>query len=267
MPSPTLICRRALLGAVPLLTAPRLTAAGRLPLAASAIARMQTPWWRRRHAAKLAELRRQPPALVFLGDSITQNWERSGPPPWQDFQPAWRHFYGDRRAVNLGFTGDATCHLLWRIENGELDHIAPRAAVILIGANNLGHLHWPTPDDVAGITAVVDATRRRQPQAAILLLGILPSDRSDWASATTRAVNAALAARYRPGGNPTFMDLAALFAPDGVLDRALFYDPLLTPPAPPLHPTAQAQARLAAAIEPTLARLLGDSPRPPFGVG
>ena len=65
---------------------------------------------------KLAEIRRGPVELVFLGDSITQDWERTGPEPWRDFRPAWNRFYGDRHAVNLGFIGDATSHLLWRID-------------------------------------------------------------------------------------------------------------------------------------------------------
>ncbi len=45
---------------------------------------------------------------------------------------------------------------------------------------------------------------------------------------------------------------------DGKLDRAAFLDGYLTPPDPLLHPTAQTQARLSEAIEPTLARLMGD---------
>ena len=45
---------------------------------------------------------------------------------------------------------------------------------------------------------------------------------------------------------------------NGRLDTDLFFDPLLTPPAAPLHPTAAAQALMAAAIEPALAALLGD---------
>ena len=198
---------------------------------------------------------------MFLGDSITQNWERSAPPDWQDFHPAWLHYYGERNALNLGFSGDATCHLLWRLRHGEVEGITPKAAVILIGANNLGRLHWPAEDDVAGIVAVVDETRRRLPRTRILLLGVLPSERSDWASATTLEINRALAAQYH-GGDIAFMDLAPLFAPGGRVDRTLFYDPLLTPPQAPLHPTPAAQARMAAAIEPTLAGLLGERPRP-----
>ncbi len=232
------------------------------PLAATPISRLDTPWWRQRHFDKLAEIRGRRVDLVFLGDSITQNWERAGPPSWQDFRPAWQHYYGDRNAVNLGFTGDATCHLLWRLRNGEIEGIAPRAAIILIGANNLGRLHWPASDDIAGIDAVVNETKRRLPETRVLLLGVLPSERSAWASETTQEINRTLAARS--GGGVTFLDLAPLFAPGGRVDRSLFYDPLLTPPEPPLHPTAAAQARMAAAIEPTLAGLLGDRPRPPF---
>ena len=98
----------------------------------------------------------------------------------------------------------------------------------------------------------------------MLLLGVLPSERSAWASETTLAINRDLAARFRPGGPVSFIDPAPLFAPGGRFDRALFYDPLLVPPAPPLHPTAAALARLAGLIEPVLAGLLGDRPRPPF---
>jgi hypothetical protein len=54
------------------------------------------------------------------------------------------------------------------------------------------------------------------------------------------------------------MDATRLFMKDGQVDRTQFFDDQLTPPNPPLHPTAQAQARLAEAIEPTVAAMLGD---------
>lgn len=250
--------RRRLLAAAPLfsLTPPRV----RPPLAAVPISRMQERWWRERHEAKLAEIRRGRIDLVFLGDSITQNYEKSGPPAWQDFRAVWQRFYGDRNAVNLGFSGDATSHLLWRIENGEIDGISPKAAVILIGANNLGRLHWPSGDDVAGIKAVVAETRSRLRTTRILLLGILPSERSEWATRTTREVNAALAKIYGGAAEAgvTFLDVSGVFMHGGMLDRSSFYDPLLTPPEPPLHPTAEAQTRMAATLEPALAKMMGD---------
>ncbi len=241
-------------------------AMGAAPLAAIPISRDNVPWWHARHLEKLREAHAGPVDLVFLGDSITQNWERSGPPPWRDFRPVWQHFYGGRHALNLGFTGDATSHLLWRLEHGEVAGLHPRAAVILIGANNLGRLHWPADADVTGIEAVVAETRRLLPGTRILLLGVLPSDRGAWVLQTTAAINRALAARYGGGAVPgvTFMDLSRMFLlPDGRVDDSRFLDPRLTPPEPALHPDAQTAARMAAAIEPTLAAMLGDRPRAP----
>ncbi len=256
------VSRRVLLAA-PLLAAAVPARTQKLPLAAVPIARLQVAWWKARHEAKIAELRQIRPDLVFLGDSITQNWELIGPPPWMDFAPVWQRLYGARHAVNLGFPGDATSHLLWRITNGELDGIAPKAAVLLIGANNLGRLHWPGADSILGIETVVAETRRRLPNTKLLLLGVLPSIRSVWASETTATINAGLAARYGGAGVPgvTYLDVGGVFMKDGKVDPAQFYDPLLSPAEPPLHPTAQAQERMALAYEGVLAGMLGDRPR------
>ena len=227
-------------------------------LAATPISRMDLPWWRARHEAVLERVRQGKAGLIFLGDSITQDWERTGPQDWADFRPAWNRFYGDRDAVNMGFIGDTTASLLWRIENGEVAGIAPKVAIILIGANNLGRVHWSAEDTVAGIAADIAAVRQRLPGTKILLLGVLPSDRSAWVSDTTAAINQMLAARYGEGsGGVTYLDVTGVFMKDGRLDRDLFLDPKLTPPAAPLHPSAQGQERMAAAMEPTLARLLG----------
>lgn len=244
-----------------LLATPFLLAAGRKPLAATPIHRLDTKWWRARHEAKLAERRAHRPNLLFLGDSITQNWEKSGPPDWQNFAPVWQRLYGGRAALNLGFSGDATSHLLWRIENGEVDDIEPKAAVILIGANNLGRLHWPAEDTLEGIAAILASLRRRLPRTHLVLLGVLPSIRSPWASETTLAINRGLAERQASTPNLTFRDLSSLFMTKGQVDAAAFYDRHLTPPEPALHPTAQAQERLALALEPILGPLLGDRPR------
>lgn len=227
-------------------------------LAAVPLSRMDLAWWRTRHEAKLEELRNNRVDLIFLGDSITQDWEYHGPPEWRDFAPVWQRFYGDRHAVNLGFTGDTTAHLLWRIENGEVANIAPKVAVILIGANNLGRVHWSSEDTVAGIDAIIAQLRRRLPQTKLLLLGILPSERSAWITETTLAINRALATKYGKNGDVTYLDVGYVFMQGGRLNHDLFADPKMTPPRAPLHPSAQGQALMAQAMEPTLATLLGD---------
>ncbi|MGA3000879.1 MAG: GDSL-type esterase/lipase family protein [Acetobacteraceae bacterium] len=255
-----LLSRRWLLGAPFAVMLPRPGNAAHTVLAATPISRMDLKWWRERHLAKLAELRRARPNLIFLGDSITQDWEDAGPEPWRNFVPEWQRYYGDRNAVNLGFKGDTTASLLWRIRNGETDGISPKVAVILIGANNLGRLHWSAADTVLGIDTIIAELHRRLPATRVLLLSVLPSERSDWTTQTTVTINHALAEKYVHDPVVSFVDVTSVFMKDGRLNRDLYLDPKLTPPDPPLHPTAQAQALISAAMEPVLAGLLGDKP-------
>lgn len=228
-------------------------------LASVPLSRMDLPWWADRFAKKRAEIAQGPYDLAFFGDSITQDFEQHGPPAWKDFAPAWAEFYGRRRAINLGFSGDATCHLLWRIENGETERLGARAAVVLIGANNFGKLHWPAEPSFAGVEAIIAALRARLPAAQILLLGVLPSIRSPWVDAQTQAINTMMAARY--GGNAvpqvSFQNLAPIFMAGGKVNPDAFMDPQLTPPAPPLHPNAASARRMLAAIDPWVRRTLG----------
>ena len=227
------------------------------------VSRMTEPWWRQRFDEKRNELRGQPVDLLWLGDSITQDWERDGPEPWLRFAPIWHRFYGDRHAVNLGFKGDSTCHLLWRLRHGELDGITPRAAIVLIGANNFGHIHTNASETEAGIEAVLDEIHRRTPQTHVLLLAVLPSIRSRWVTENTEHLNAALR-RDIEVGRPyvTFRDVGNLVMRNGKVDADAFLDIHLVPPDPPLHPTAQVQATIAAAIESDVAHMLGDRIHP-----
>ena len=235
-----------------------LAAAGPLDPAATPDSRESTPWWHARHEEKLARIRQGHFDLVFLGDSITQDWEQHGPPEWRDFAPEWQRFYGDRHAVDLGFKGDSTCHLLWRLEHGELDAISPRVAIVLIGANNFGHIHTDADETFDGIQAIVDVIHRRLPQTHIVLLGVLPSMRSDWVSTNTTRLNDRLQGIPTHRFYVTYADVGDLFLTRGRVDATKFIDPRLTPPAPPLHPTAQVQAEIAGRIEPIISRLLQD---------
>ena len=103
---------------------------------AGLIGRLDDLKWKARHEAKLLEASSRPVHLVLLGDSIlgdsiTVNYELKGPEPLRNYSGVWQRYYADRYALNLGFSGDGTRHLLWRIMHGEIDGIAPKAAVIL----------------------------------------------------------------------------------------------------------------------------------------
>ncbi len=227
-------------------------------IASADISRMAEPWWAARFAAKQHELATAPSDIVWLGDSITQDWELDGPEEWRRFAPVWNRFYGGRHAVNLGFKGDSTCHVLWRLDHGELAAMHPRVVVLLIGANNFGHVHTDAAATYAAIRLIIDRLRGHAPAARIVVIGVLPSIRSAWVDANTRAVNAMLRTGLAGAPGVSFVDLAGLFMRDGRVDAGAFLDPHLTPPAPPLHPTAATQERIAAAIEPLVAASLRD---------
>ena len=195
----------------------------------------------------------------MLGDSITQNYEKANPPD-EDFQPTWQRFYAPRMALNAGFSGDRTEHVLWRLDHGEVDGINPRAVVLLIGTNNTAYGQTAAQTE-AGIDAVIDKLHLKLPQASILLLGILPSDISENKSATDREINQYLSRRYELDPNVSYLDIGLVFFKDGKLDTSIFYDPRLPEVRKALHPDTVGQRLMAEAIEPTLTHLLQDSGR------
>jgi len=141
-------------------------------------------WWLQLHEQKLLEKNRlvaagTPPDVVFIGDSITQGWENEGRAVWQ------RHFA--RHALALGFGGDRTENVLWRLEQGEVDGISPKVVVLMIGTNNAG-LRGPE-STAAGVKHLLDQIRQRLPSTKVLLLAIFPRGEKpdDYLRASTSA--------------------------------------------------------------------------------
>jgi lysophospholipase L1-like esterase len=216
----------------------------------------RTGGWMTRHQQNADRIKQGGVDLVFIGDSITQNYEKANPPN-ENFKPTWDYFYGDRKAVNLGISGDTTANVLWRLENGEFDGIQPKAAVILIGTNDTNH-GGSAEQTSAGIDEIVKLVHAKSPATKILLLGILPSHISDAKSQKDADVNAYLAKRYAASSYVSYLDIGGVFRKNGQVEDDLFYDPRLSTPRPPLHPDTLGQHRMAAAIEPVLSKLLGD---------
>jgi beta-glucosidase len=144
--------------------------------------------WTARHEQILARTRQGNVDLVMIGDSITHGWDDEG------FK-VWDEYYGRRRAVNLGFGGDRTEHVLWRLDHGEIDGINPKLVVVMIGTNNTGTRHDPPEETAAGIQAILTTLRTRLPGAKILLLAVFPRGAS--ANDPFRRLNAAINDRLR----------------------------------------------------------------------
>lgn len=201
--------------------------------------------WRQRHDQINAVVREHAGAvdLVFVGDSITQSWEGGG-------KAVWAEFYGKRRAANLGISGDRTEHVLWRLDNGNLDGIKPKVAVVMIGTNNFGHGTNSAEQILAGVRAVVAKIRAKSPTTKVLLLDIFPRGETfNPMRGGILQVNQALQ-RLDDGENVVCLQIGHRFVEDdGTISKEVMPDYL--------HLTEDGYRRWAEAIEPTLARLLG----------
>jgi beta-glucosidase len=202
-------------------------------------------WWTTRHEHTLARIRQGDVDLLMIGDSITQRWADEG-------RQVWNAYYGHRRAVNLGFSGDRTEHVLWRLNHGEIDGIDPTLAVVMIGTNNTGARHDPPKDTAAGIQAILSTLRTRLPDTKILLLGVFPRGAStdDPLRQVTVAINA-LIRTYADNQQIFFLDLSPLFLDNqGRLSQHLMPDYL--------HPNKLGYQVWADGMEDMLKRLLGE---------
>lgn len=138
------------------------------------------------------------PAVLLIGDSITQWWLNFG-------RTSWTRSFAPLGAVDDGVVGDTTSNVLARIDAGQLPATSPKVVVLMIGTNNISLGQSPT-QIAEGVRAVVDAVHARLPASRIVLLSVLPRDR---VGSTARRVAAALDARLArfDGGPVRYVDL------------------------------------------------------------
>jgi beta-glucosidase len=205
-------------------------------------------FWIPRHEKKLEENRLllaagSKPRLVFIGDSITEGWEKAG-------QPVWQRYYAKHEAVALGFGGDHTENVLWRLRHGEVDGLSPKVAVLMIGTNNTGDRNDDPQATAAGVKAIVDELRSRLPHTRILLLAIFP--REEQPTGFLRRLNErvnAIISGYADGRHVFFANINAAFLnADGTLSREVMPDLL--------HPQEKGYEIWARSMDPMLKKLL-----------
>jgi beta-glucosidase len=222
-----------------LLPTPEPAAQAQTPTTLAATPR-KDEWWTNLHKSFLDRAKKGDVDLLFIGDSITQGWGDN---------ETWKKHYTPRKAANFGIGGDGTQHVLWRVENGELEGIKPRAIVMMIGTNNIGS---STPDEIAeGNKAILKALHKRLPEAKVLLLGVFPrSEKPDAARAAVKAVNEKIA-KYDDGETVHYLDIGPKFVKD---------DDTISPEIMPdyLHLSPKGYEIWAESIEPSLKKLLGE---------
>ena len=217
-----------------------------------------------RHKAKVEAVKTGTYDLVLVGDSITQCLEDGG--EWQPLNRVWEKYYAPRRALNLGYSGQRTEDVLWRLDNGELDFTtSPRVFMLLIGTNNTDDQHYPTVHNagqlVAGTKAIIERIRARHPTSKILILRILPCggprdkttyhrsyNRSEDMQAVLRAAHERMPG-LADGKQVFYLDINSVFLnPDGSVNATRMPDLI--------HPNAEGAEAMAEAIKPTLDEFL-----------
>lgn len=185
--------------------------------------------------------------LVFDGDSITDFWQGTG-------KAVWAQHYGALKATDFGISGDQVQHVLWRIENGQLDGLNPKLVVLMIGTNNMPGTGFTSAQIAEGITVLVAEYEKRCPNAHILLLGIFPRAESptDPFRAKIDATNQEIA-KLDDGKAVTYLNFNdKLLQPDGTLSKEMMPDFL--------HPTAKGYAIWADAIQPIVDKYCPKAP-------
>lgn len=202
--------------------------------------------WAERHEAVLARHRLVSPEIVFIGDSITHHWGGEPLGKRRVAPESWDALFAPSTVSNLGFGYDYADNAYYRVEQGELDQIAPRLILINIGTNNLGHRGDSPAVCAAHVVALVQLVRTRQPQAQLLVLGIYPR-REPHLRDAIRETNARLA-QALTGERITFVDVGAVLAGDDGLALPRYFRDTV-------HPNAAGYARLATELRPWVLQL------------
>ncbi|MHC4291567.1 MAG: GDSL-type esterase/lipase family protein [Planctomycetota bacterium] len=175
----------------------------------------------------------------------------------------WEQYYAPRNAVNMGFSGDQTQHVLWRLENGEIDGINPKLAVVMIGTNNSNGDDNTAEEIADGIKAICARLRTELPKTKILILAIFPRGNEEEFEETEMAYTAMndqwaknnkaskLASKIADGKHIFYLDINDAFLNEkGQLTEEVMPDLL--------HPNEKGYQLWAEAMEPTIQELMGE---------
>ena len=184
--------------------------------------------------------------LLMVGDSITHNFENE-----KVGLKVWQKYFVPLKTLNLGFGGDRTQHVLWRLDHQPVLKKSPKGAVVMIGTNNMG---WgsDTPEQTAGgIVAIVKKLKEVYPDMDVLVLGIFP--RREKLNHPHRKridkANALLPGLLKGLKGVTFMDIGPKFLDEkGFLSRKMMPDTT--------HPSEKGHEIWAEAIMPAVKKML-----------
>ena len=158
--------------------------------------------------------------VVMVGDSITHRWERN---PDGEGRTLFAEICKTYKILNLGYGGDRTEHVIWRMENGELEGYKAKLFTLMIGTNNQAR---NVKGIAAGIKRILEIIRKKHPESKIVLMPIFPRNASpaDKLRMGNAKVNA-IVKGYADGENVLWLDFNDKFLkPDGTLTTEVMND-------------------------------------------
>ena len=158
--------------------------------------------------------------IVMVGDSITHRWEREGGEGRELFAEITKTY----RVLNLGIGGDQTQHVLWRLENGDLEGYTAKMFTVMIGTNNGGR---DEKSITYAILKIVDIIRKRHPESKVVLMPIFPRNAKpdDPKRVANNRINAMLKTYPGVGKEIIWLDFNDKFLePDGTLTAKVMND-------------------------------------------
>ncbi len=200
--------------------------------------------WMKRHERFVEIAKKGDIDLLLMGDSITDGWGGKG-----TGKPVYDKVFQPLKTANFGIGGDKTEHVLWRLQNGEMEGYTPKAVMLMIGTNNIGS---NTPEEIAaGIEAIVKTLTGKWASTKVLLLAVFPRDEKADSSRRLGTVNInKIISKLGNGKNVVYMDIGDKFlAKDGTLSRDVMPDLL--------HLNTASYQVWADAVMPTLKDMLG----------
>jgi lysophospholipase L1-like esterase len=174
-------------------------------------------WWNGNCARIDADIKKMEGKIdvAFVGDSITARWRDT---------ENWKKHWGEYKAVNMGIGGDQTQHVLWRLQNGDLEGYKAKLFVVMIGTNNMWSREPNPAHAAAGVKAVIDLIQAKQPEAKILLLSILPTGEKPNPGREKRMEVNKLISTF-VGGSVEYMDISGKYLEaDGTISKEVMHD-------------------------------------------
>ena len=129
--------------------------------------------WEKRHDTFVGIAKRGNVDLLFLGDSITDAWGGEGHGMGGGHKIFTSKFV-PMKAANFGIGGDRTQHVLWRLQNGELDGIKPKVVQLMIGTNNSNRADNTAEEIAEGVKLIIEEIKKKSPSTKVLLLAVFP---------------------------------------------------------------------------------------------